>query len=272
MALFCRSFALSLGILGFVAGCSGYAPGVIGLGDSGGADAGNDVTELPDAIDEVPTSTDGGGTDANPVLPPLAQLSEVAPNVSGGADLVELTALGSGSLAGWTIEQDVTNPVVLATLPAITVTPGETIVVHLGTTSGLVNETASKTTCSNGACYASAWDVVGGATGITFSGRVIVLRRPDKTIADGVPFYRNGLASGSGFATEVMALQKAGAWLPANCGGNPCATNELAEPISVDWLGVGTSASGSTVSRKKGPDGNVAADWSIGASTLGTTN
>jgi hypothetical protein len=263
--------AFGASILACAAGCSGYAPGIIGLSDAG-ADAREDVTELPDAIDEIVPPKDASGTDAKPSTPPLAQLSEIAPNVSGGADLIELTALASGSLAGWTIEQDVTNPTVLATLPAINVVPGEVIVVHLAPPGGVVNETSSKSSCSSGACYAGAWDVAGGATGITFSGRVIVLRRADKTIADGVPFYRNGLASGSGFATEVMALQKAGAWLPATCGGNPCATNDLAEPISVDWLGVGTSAGGATVARKKQPDGDVASDWAIGASTLGTTN
>lgn len=260
----------------FATGCSGYYSGGISI-DGGAVDApgsGDDAATANDAGTDAPIVTKDAAVDVAPPPPPasIVQLSEIAPNVSGGSDVIELRALGSGPLAGYTVEQDLTNPVVLATLPALTVSAGDVVVIHLIPPSGVFNEISSKSSCSSVACYPNAWDVAGGSTGITFSGRVIVLRRPDKTIVDGVPFYRNGLASGGGFAGELSALQKAGQWLPATCGGNACSTNELAEPLAVDWLGVGSSTTGSTVARKGTLDTHQASDWMIGENTLGAQN
>ncbi|CAN5496072.1 hypothetical protein BH09MYX1_BH09MYX1_18420 [soil metagenome] len=244
-------------------------------------DGGRDAASVPDGgtilpdggeIDAPVTIVDGATADAKPPVGPRFQISEIAPNVSGGGDLVEIRAIDAGSIAGFTVEQDIGAAVVLATLPAINLSVGEILVVYVGGSSVIQSESSSKTSCASSTCYPNAWDVFGGATGITFSGRVIVLRNANKVIVDGTPYYRDGLTSGAGFAAEVMALQKAGAWLPANCNGDPCSTNDLAEPISVSWLGVGTSGAGATIARKGSSDTDRASDWLIGPSSLGDPN
>lgn len=273
MSLRSSSFGVLAVVL--VTGCSGgYLTRPIDLDFDGGT---GDAMILPDDAAAFDAATPDGSV--VPVDPPdasapssLLKLSELAPNVSGGGDVIELRAVGAGSIGGWTVEQDITNAVVLATLPPITVAQGDVVVVHLIAPSGVVNETSSKGGCSSGACYSTAWDVVGGSTGITFSGRVIVIRRPDKTIVDGAPFYRNGLASGAGFAGELSALQKAGQWLPSTCNGGACSSNELAEPLAVDWLGVGTSTTSTTIARKGATDTDRASDWTLGPSSLGVVN
>lgn len=227
-------------------------------------------TLLPDAS-AIDSSTPDVRTDATAAPRPVV-LNEIAPNVSGGADLVELRALTSGSLAGFTLEQDLASPTLLATLPAINVAAGDLVVVHLGASSGIQSETSNKSACASATCYPNAWDVFGGSTGITFSARVLVVRDSAKAIVDGAAFYRNGLTSGSTFPGDVMALQKAGHWLPANCNGSPCSTTELAESVAADWLGVGSSGTGSTVARKTSSDTDLAGDWAVGPSTLGAPN
>lgn len=258
----------------WVTGCSGgYLNRPLGIDFDGGDDDAQviDAQSIDAAVPDAPIVPVDPPPDASKPSS-LLKLSEIAPNVSGGGDVIELRATGAGSIGGWTVEQDITNAVVLATLPAITVVQGDVVVVHLIAPSGVVNETTSKSGCASAACYSSAWDVVGGSTGITFSGRVIVIRKPDKTIVDGAPFYRNGLASGAGFAGELSALQKAGQWLPSTCNGGACSSNELAEPLAVDWLGVGTSTTATTIARKGTTDTDQASDWALGPSSLGATN
>ncbi len=157
----------------------------------------------------------------------------------------------------------------LATLPALTVSKGDLIVVHLGATTA-TTETTTQTDCTDTSCYAGAWDVAGGTTGVTYSGRVLVVRGPNSTIQDGAAFYTG--TPPAAFSQNVMSLQSAGAWLPADCSGNPCNTNTLAETVSVVWTGCGTGASGSSVARKANADTNYAADWAVGSSSFGATN
>jgi hypothetical protein len=199
----------------------------------------------------------------------VLQLNEVSPNITGSLDLVELLALSGGRTTGITVVQNISSPTVLATLPNITVAPGDLIVVHLGATTA-TSETTTRADCGDPSCYPGAWDVKGTTTGITYSGRVLVVRAPDTTIQDGAAFYTS--TPPAGFAADVMSLQAAGAWLPADCAGNPCNTNTLAEGVSVSWTGVGSTATGASVSRKANADTNFAADWAVGPSTFGSSN
>lgn len=249
--------------------------------DAGQAtDAKIDVSVLPDSgipdvsIVDAPADVNppvDSGPDAGAGVA-ILKINEVNPNITSSLDLIELRASVGGAIAGITLEQDLTTKVVLATLPAITVAAGDLIVVHLTPPVGVTDETATKATCVNAACYSGAWDVRGGTTGITYSGRLLVLRAPNSTILDGVAFYRMGTASPGTFFGELMALQGAGAWLPANCGGNPCNTNLLAESISADWNGTGTAATGASVARKANVDTDKAADWAVGVHSFGLTN
>jgi hypothetical protein len=198
------------------------------------------------------------------------QLNEINPNITSSLDLVELLALTSGTINGITLEQDIGTKTVLATMPNITVTKGDLVVVHLGATTA-TSETSTQTDCTDASCYAGAWDVKGGSSGVTYSGRVIVVRSPNNgSIQDTAPFYT--ATPPSGFYSDVMSIQSAGFWLPADCNGNPCNTNTLAETVSVVWTGCGTSATGNSVARKANADTNYATDWAVGTSSFGSTN
>ena len=240
--------------------------------DSGG---GKDVTTLDTGPVDSGSKTDAGldvAVDSPSSTNATLQVNEVAPNVAGSADLIELEAVTGGDIGGITIEQDITTKVVLATLPSVVVTTGDFIVVHLNAPGTVATETTSKTACSDPACYSGAWDVVGGTTGITYSGRAILTRTPDAgTIQDGVAFYNSAAASPATFYAQVEALQDAGAWLPANCNGNPCNTNALAQGISANWAATGTTIAKS-VARTGNADTNKAADWVVGTSSFGATN
>ncbi len=197
------------------------------------------------------------------------QLNEINPAITSSLDLVELLALTSGNVTGITLEQDIASKTTLATLPTLAVTAGDLIVVHLGATTA-TTETGSQSDCSDASCYAGAWDVKGGGAGITYSGRVLVVRSPSSVIQDAAAFYTG--SPPSGFSSDVMSLQSSGVWLPADCAGFPCNTNTLAETVSVVWTGCGSSASGSSVARKTNVDTSYAADWAVGSSSFGSTN
>ncbi len=198
------------------------------------------------------------------------QLNEINPNIGSSLDLVELLAVTSGNIGGITLEQDIGAKTVLATMPSLTVAKGDLVVVHLGATTA-TTETSTQSDCSDASCYPGAWDVKGGASGITYSGRVIVVRAPNNgSIQDTAAFYTS--TPPSGFSTDVMSIQSAGQWLPADCSGNPCNTNTLAETVAVVWTGCGTSATGSSVARKANADTNFAADWAVGTSSFGSSN
>ena len=235
--------------------------------DTGTADTGGDMDAGADAS---PPPMDASLPDVGAGVAVL-QINEVNPNVTGSLDLVELRVVTAGSTAGITLEQDITSAVVLATLPAINVAQGDLIVVHLTPPSGVTNETSSKTSCANAACYPGAYDVRGAAVGITYSGRVLVVRAPNTTIEDGVSFYRQGSTSPGSFPGELMALQAAGHWLPANCGG-PCNTVMLAEGVSADWNGCGTTETGASAYRKGNADTNTKNDWAVGTQSFGAPN
>jgi hypothetical protein len=256
------------------------AVATVSTDDAGGVKDSGGVTDVAIATDTGgPSDSGGGGADvkADVVVDAgssgaVLQVNEVAPNVTGSADLIELMATKGGDIGGITIEQDITTKVVLATLPSVVGSSGDFIVVHLNATGSVATETTSKTACSDPACYSGAWDVVGGTTGITYSGRAILTRSPDGgAIQDGIPFYNSGTTSPSTFYAQVEALQDAGAWLPANCDGGACSTNALAQAISANWTSAGTAITKS-VARTGNADTNKAADWVVGTSSFGVTN
>ncbi|HEX7604117.1 MAG TPA: hypothetical protein VF316_21010 [Polyangiaceae bacterium] len=268
-----------------VLGSAACATSVVNLDDDGGVpllDAGKDVGVQDTGVIDTGTQDDGSapppdsGVDApNPDAGAgvaILQVNEVNPNITGSLDLIELRVTSGGSTLGITVEQDITTKVVLATLPAITVATGDFIVVHDNPAVAITNETTTKATCVAAACYAGAWDVRGGATALTYSGRLVVVRAPNSTIMDGVAFYKKGSTSPAAFHTEVTALQTANEWLPADCGGVACSTNALAEAISADWAACAVTAGGVSVARKGNADTNKAADWVVGPSSFGATN
>ncbi len=203
-------------------------------------------------------------------------INEVAPAVTGNADLVELRATNTGTTSGFELIRGnfSSNRILLATLPDLLVEPGDLVVVHLNPGAGVSTEQSSKTSCADPACFPGAFDVRGGTTSIVFSDAVLHVRNPQAAApVDSVPFTVPGGANPVAFPTEVGDAQTLGAWLPANCGGSSCSytSTPTVEEISVNWSG----ASGSnTIARKPIADTNQASDWypSASAQTLGSPN
>jgi len=204
--------------------------------------------------------------------PPTANLviNEVNPNITGSRDLVELRVVSGGSVAGVKLEMDLISPVKLADLPPILVVTDDLIVVHMTPAADEPSELGTKQECLASTCFAAAWDVAGAAVGIPFSNRILVLRKPGGII-DAVPF---ALPAGTTttFPQNLQALQSAGLWSPANCGGALCTyvSTPTAIDVSVDWSG---SSATNSVQRKPGADTNSKTDWQGGGSqTFGAPN
>ncbi|MCE9671745.1 hypothetical protein LY474_28445 [Myxococcus stipitatus] len=209
------------------------------------------------------------------------RITEIQPNMSGGKDLVELVALTSGTIEGVVLQQDVNSPTVLATFPDISVAANDIIVVHIAEAAAYVSETTSKNqfpTSSTPVNYDTAWDIKGGATGITFSSRIVLVRTAAGEIMDGAPFARSSGTPPNAFPGNVQALQAVGQWLPVNCGGVPCTadTTPSAAQVSADWSDVpasGTVTPASVTVRRISPnDTNTRDDWAVGASSWGLPN
>ena len=141
-------------------------------------------------------------------------------NQTGSRDLIELQVLAGGTLRDLTITQD---GAVLATLPDVTVSAGQLVMVHLTPAAGVTTKLTAQGDCSNVACFAQAWDVNGGATGITFTRRVLAVVNPSGDLQDAVAFS-NQTTSPAGYVTQLQAVQTSGNWPPASCGGIACAS------------------------------------------------
>ncbi|HEX4513195.1 MAG TPA: hypothetical protein VH054_06650 [Polyangiaceae bacterium] len=268
-----RSF-VRLAILCASAGACAVATG---SDDGGTSEAGNDDASTFDVKADVvdASANDAGKIDAAPDAPASLfaslQVNEVAPNVTNNEDIIELVATTGGSVLGISIEQDITTKVVFATLPDVTVAKGDIVVIHLNPPNGVATELTHQTDCASPSCYPNAWDIAGGTTAITYSGRLLLARGPDAGIQDGVAFYRSGTSSPATFFDQVEALQDAGQWLPADCSGNACSTNALAQAISFNWAGLPATLV-TTAARSGNADTNAAGDWKVGASSLGAPN
>jgi hypothetical protein len=211
------------------------------------------------------------------------RLNEINPNIPSSHDLIELEAVSAGTLEGIKIEQIGSATETLITMPAITVASGDLIVVHL-TPSGVTgiapaSETTSKnqfSSASFSANYDTAWDLLGNAIGLTFSNRVIQVVDPTNAVQDAVPFVLTTSASPpAAFPTNLQALQAAGYWLPADCGGSLCtyASTPTALAVSVEYDGAGNTPTGNSIQRKPATDTNQKSDWNgAGAQSFGLPN
>jgi hypothetical protein len=217
-------------------------------------------------------------------VPATLRITEVQPTMASNGDLVELVALTAGTVDGFLLQQDINSAVTLATLPNTSVAAGDIIVVHIAPPTGYVSETTGKaqfpasTTAIN---YDTAWDFGGGTTGITYSGRLIIIKDSAGAIQDAVPFVRAGETATApppaAFIGNLQALQTASQWLPVDCAGNPCTltTSPSAVEVSADWTGLPTANStttSNTAQRITGSDTNMKADWGVGAPTWGVLN
>jgi hypothetical protein len=202
------------------------------------------------------------------------QINEVNPNLSGSTDLVELYVLTAGTLGGLTLQQSLSTPLVLATLPSVSVAAGDIVVVHMNPAAGLVNETVSKGDCTDATCYPGAWDIAGGTTGITFSNQVLVVLDPTAAIQDAVAFIKTTGTPPAAFVTNLQMIQSLGDWLPADCGGVlcTCTSTPTAQAVSVDWTSVATGPTGISVARTANGNTKQATDWAASAESFGAPN
>lgn len=204
------------------------------------------------------------------------RITEVHPNIPSSVDLVELVAVSAGLVEGFVLQQDPVSPTPLATFPEVAVLAGDIIVVHLNPPTSM---TASETTAKNQfpksgtpSNYDMAWDFKGGTTGIAYSSRVLLVKDALGTIQDAIPFA-SGTAPND-FPTHLQAIQNAGLWLPANCGGAPCtgSSSPTAAQVSANWTGSATTPTGNSVRRISATDTDTRNDWAVGAQSFGAPN
>jgi hypothetical protein len=202
-------------------------------------------------------------------------INEVNANLPIGADMVELRVVGAGNVRNVQLQQNITGPITLATLPDLTVAIGDLIVVHMAPDVSVTTETSSMAGCVAATCYPSAWDVAGGSSGVSFSSRVLRLVASDGTTTmDAIPFAKTGGASPAGFLSDLQILQSAGLWFPSDCGGVPCTdtSTPTAAGVAVDWTLMGATAAGISVQRHAAVNNFTASDWQQVASSWGTAN
>jgi hypothetical protein len=237
----------------------------------------------------APTVLDLGG---KPVAPGAAsavfggfggaatlRIEELNANINGNRDLLEIRALGAGTVAGVQVVQDpgaAGAGTVLATLPEIVVAAGDRIVVHFAP-AGETDETLSQTQCTDLACYPAAWDVRGSAAGILFSNRIVALRAATGgALLDAVAAGRSDLANPTAaFPANLQFVQAAGQWLPADCGGAACsyASTPSALQVAVDWTTLGTTPAANSLQRAaSAADTDLRGDWLLAPASFGLAN
>jgi hypothetical protein len=223
-------------------------------------------------------------------------INEVAPTITGSHDLVELLVTSGGAMGGVTLRANPTGGTsgggtLLATLPSVCAATGDLFVVHLvpdATTSA--SETTSKSQfpkATSSANYDGAWDVSGGATGVTATETVLSLYTVDPVgaanaaLLDAVAFTSQDVvtctASGTcttsaGFKSSLDVIEAAAQWSPA-CGGGGACTDTItptAIQVSASYAGTGTTPTGNTAGRVS--ETNSGQDFAVGAQTLGMPN
>ncbi len=215
--------------------------------------------------------------------PATLLINEVQPSMTNSADLVELLVVNGGSTNGFTLVQDIATPLVLATLPNVTVATGDIIVVHLRAAAAAGAAPASELTSKDqypmetyAANYNTAWDFhsESATNAITFSNRILILKDAAGAVKDAVPFARTGTSNAAfpGDLQTLISYTNPRHWV-GPCPGSCTITD--AQSISVEWGGLpssGATPTSPTVSRS-GPDTNTKGDWSLTTTnTLGSAN
>jgi len=209
--------------------------------------------------------------------PAIVSINEIKPDITAGADLIELLVTQGGPLAGYQVRSNPTaasSGTAIATLPGICAATGDFVVIHL---TPAIDPATSETTAKNenpSATYAfnydAAWDVRGGSSGLAMTNLIVAIRNPAGVWIDGAAFS-NSAATTQTTRDALAFIQASGFWLPADCGGVACgdATNPTAQGISANWNTLGSDAS--TSIRRTANTKNAAA-WVVGTSTFGGTN
>jgi hypothetical protein len=220
-------------------------------------------------------------------LPALLRLSEVAPNISLGRDLVELSVVRGGPVGGMKLVWD-DQALVLATLPDVQVATGDVIVVHLnpdlatGSADAPASELSGKgqyPVSRHAANFDTAWDFHGGTSGLSNANVVVRVKDAVGNTQDAAAFIRP-TQSQNPFPFHLQTLQSEGFWQPASCTGQPCTyfSSPTAWDVSVNWLEANLSdrtehsGQGLTAHRVGSGDTDSKGDWAVGGHSLGRPN
>lgn len=87
----------------------------------------------------------------------------------------------------------------------------------------------------------------------------------------GVPFVRTQVTPPAAFSANLQALQAAGHWLPANCGGAPCTTSSSPTALGVSAVWEALTSTDS-VQRTSATDTNTKSDWEVRPPSYGLPN
>ncbi|WP_225412541.1 Ig-like domain-containing protein [Stigmatella hybrida] len=246
------------------------------------AGAGYTVTVAPTVKDTAGTpvlSTHNSAAFKGYRTPAVLRITEVQPSMPNNADLIELQVVSGGNVEGMVLQQDVNAATRLATLPDTAVATGDIIVVHLST-PGMTSETTAKNqfpASGTPANYDTAWDFKGESVGITFSSRILAVLDSVGNMQDAVSFARTEGTAPSAFPGNLQAIQAAGQWLPADCGGALCSPSSTptAQDVSANWTSLPTASvtkNSPTVRRVSATDTNTREDWAVGAQSFGLPN
>nr|WP_228530782.1 MULTISPECIES: chitobiase/beta-hexosaminidase C-terminal domain-containing protein [Myxococcaceae] len=194
------------------------------------------------------------------LVPAQLVINELNPNLPSSHDLIELRVVSGGTMDKITLVESPST--VVATLPNVVVAAGDLIVVHLAPIAGEVTETTSKSQVQVPTFYDTAWDVVGGTTGLTYGNRVLRVKDPSGTTQDAVPLIVTTGTPASAFPAQLQAAQAEGLWLPTDCGGALCTytSTPSASTVSVNMTGL-TNTTASSVRRISTTDSNTLSDW-----------
>ncbi|MGI5862002.1 MAG: hypothetical protein ACOX6T_08065, partial [Myxococcales bacterium] len=139
------------------------------------------------------------------------------------------------------------------------------------------SERQSKSESTAPLAFPNAWDFIGGSQGLTFSHRVLMVKTHAGEVQDAVVFVKSDLSgtAPAGFPAAVAAMQSAGHWSPADCGGVECSYTSTPSvlDIAVEWKDVVNQRS-SSLSRINGQDTNSKDDWvlNLTGSSFGAAN
>ena len=197
------------------------------------------------------------------------RLTELSANVRSGCDLIELVALGAGSIEGYTLKERTTT---ILTFPAITVAAEDRILVHMNSTSntcnasGAVTETQSKNEQANAQHNKNvddAWDVWIEDRGLTATDNVFQVLGLEGFVQDAV------LVSDAPTGTAASASERAaatvadsGEWT-TQAGGVPEGgfIDDSFSAHAVQGLGDEEADGSTSLQRSEGQDNNHAGDW-----------
>ncbi len=196
-------------------------------------------------------------TGSAPVTNATLVINEVATDQTSNLDLIELYVTGSGNLQGLQIYERTTS---IKTLPNVSVTAGDYVVIHLASAGTETDETTSITQSSNGGNYTTAWDYWSTDGGLTGTDGTITLRDSAGTTILDALHYSDASGSWTGSTTDPDDSVTAGQWDAFNSDEADSVNQNEGNGNSYQQRTNGSSSN------------NTKNAWRVGASNFGAAN